>query len=142
MYIDKGFTLVEMLVVVAVISILASLAYPSYTDYLRKSRRIDAYTAIQQVAAAQERFYASRRQYASFADPFNSTGAMQSPDGFYTVAVVADNVARSYEITATPVSTKAQSSDSKCKTISLSSNGHKSSTGTLDDLSRGIECWR
>src|SRR5262245_24895653 len=137
---DKGFTLIELMVVVAIVAIIATIAFPSYTEYARKARRGDAFAAIQQVAAAQERYFSAQRQYASFANPFSSTAAMNSPEGFYSVTVVADNANRSYEITAKPVAGKAQEKDAKCTSISLLSNGHKSSTGTYNDAGNGLEC--
>jgi len=138
---EKGFSLVEIMVVVAIVSILAALVYPAYTEQTRKTRRGDAYNALQQAAAAQEKYYSTRRQYASFANPFSSTAALPSPDGFYTITVRANNATRSYDVTATPVATRTQAQDTNCTSLTLSSNGKKTSTGAYNTASRGLDCW-
>lgn len=139
---EKGFTLVEVMIVLAIIGILAAIAYPAYTEQTRKARRGDAYNALQQAAAAQEKYYSTRRQYASFANPFNNTAALPSPDGYYTITVRANNATRSYDILATPVATGPQAHDTNCTSFTLSSNGKKSSTGAYATASQPLKCWQ
>ena len=62
---SKGFTLIELLIVVAIIGILAAIAIPSYTNYLRRGRRADAKTALEQVRAAQEMWRAEKGGYST-----------------------------------------------------------------------------
>ena len=56
---EKGFTLVELMIVMSIIAILAAIAYPSYTDYVRKSRRADAQAALANVQLAQQKLRSS-----------------------------------------------------------------------------------
>ncbi len=76
---QRGFTLIEILVVVAIVAILASVAYPSYLNSVRRSARADAQSDLMQVAQAAERFYTLNSQYAAdragvaFPLPFNQS---------------------------------------------------------------------
>ena len=62
---DKGFTLIELMIVVAVVGILAAIAYPSYLDSVRKSRRADAQAALTELAQKQEALYARTASYSA-----------------------------------------------------------------------------
>ena len=62
---NRGFTLIELLIVVAIIGILAAIAIPSYTSYLRRGRRADAKTALEQVRGAQEMWRAEKGGYST-----------------------------------------------------------------------------
>jgi type IV pilus assembly protein PilE len=80
---QQGFTLIEMLIAVAIIGIVAGIAYPSYTRYVERSLRTDAHAGLLQAASEMERCYS--RQY-------NYTGCAittTSPDGNYTLSVAA-----------------------------------------------------
>ena len=69
---NSGFTLIELMVVVVIISILAGIAYPSYKNYTIKSKRSDAYSALTEAATDQEKFYskyAFREQHGSIKFP-------------------------------------------------------------------------
>ncbi len=95
-----GFTLIELMITVVVIGILAAIAYPSYVDSVRKSRRADAKTAIMDNAQRMETFYAREAKYTNATLSDN-----KSPDGFYSLALTAG--ANTYTITATPVGDQA-----------------------------------
>jgi len=138
---NRGFTLIELMVTVAIVAILLALALPNFGDKAKKARRSDAYTAIEQVTAAQERYFATRHAYANFADPFNSTPTLPSPQGFYTVAVsgVSAGSPMNYTVTATPVATQAQAGDTACTTISRTNTGTRTSTGSR---ATDLDCWK
>jgi len=62
---NKGFTLVEMMIAIGIIAVLASIAYPSYVGNVKKSRRVEAQTALQQVATLQEQYFSETGSYTS-----------------------------------------------------------------------------
>jgi type IV pilus assembly protein PilE len=112
-----GFTLIELLIVVAVIGILAAIAIPSYLDYVRKSRRSDALTALGNARLAQEKYRANNSSYGTAAQiAIGST----SPDGYYNITV-SNNTSTTYTITADP--TGAQAGDSACDPITVNETG-------------------
>ena len=71
---NKGFTLIELMVVVAIIGVLGAIGYPSYDSYMKKSRRSDAKVALQKMADRQERFYLQNNTYTNNAANAGSTG--------------------------------------------------------------------
>jgi prepilin-type N-terminal cleavage/methylation domain-containing protein len=85
---SKGMTLIELMIAVAVVGILATIAYPSYQNQVRRSNRADAITALTAMANAQERFYLANNTYAATTPPlgFPAT-AGNSQLGFYSLAV-------------------------------------------------------
>ena len=126
----NGFTLIEMMIVVAVVGILAAVAYPSYAEYVRKSRRSDAIAAISKVQQAQERWRASNPAYATTAALLtaawpNGLGlTASSSGGHYSISISPEvdttltpncTTSSCYRITAT--ATGAQLSDTKCLTL-------------------------
>lgn len=142
----KGFTLIELMVVVSIIAILAFIAVPSYQQSVRKSCRNDARHAILEIASLQEKFYFQANQYStdlSFSDGgLNYSDAEESSEGCYVMAVVdcstgGDSMS-CYRITATTIGVQAL--DSSCKTLSMDSSGKKAA---LDDSSVDATavCW-
>ena len=91
---SRGFTLVELMIVVAIVGILAAVAYPSYQDSVRKSRRADGKTALLQSVQVAERWFTQNNTYK------DTPVAAASAEGHYTLAFVGD--ATSFTITATP----------------------------------------
>lgn len=65
MTIPKGFSLLELMIVVAVLGILGSIVYPSYQEYIREANRSEAIAELQKLIAAQERYFLNNRQYAT-----------------------------------------------------------------------------
>lgn len=108
-----GFTLIEVMIVVVVVGILASIALPSYSTYVKKSRRSDAQTALMQVQLAQEKWRANHTSYGSGADlgyPKNSSGE------YYSVDIVS---ATDTAFTAQATSQGAQATDTDCPAANL-----------------------
>lgn len=121
----SGFTLIELMITIAVIGILAAIAYPSYTDQMRKSRRAEAQAALMSIAALQQQFLLDTRAYAGNLASLNYTtpGSVAS---HYTVAVspapVPAPVVPTFTVTAVP--TGGQALD-MCATLSINANGAK-----------------
>ena len=138
---QKGFTLIEILIVIAIVGILAAVAVPSYQESVRKARRSDAKVVLEAAAAAQERWYFQYNRYTGSVDDIGGTsGMLLSPEGYYTVNIDISagtcGVANScYVLTAAPVIGGPQSSDTQCVNFSLSHTGARTYTGSSSD------CW-
>lgn len=128
---SHGFTLIELMVVVAIVGILASVAYPSYMNQVRKSRRSDAIVAMSSVQQAQERWRANNATYASNALMTTAApsglglSSTTTTGGYYTLAISSGETATGYTLTARAVSGKSQASDTNCTTLTVTvTNGN------------------
>jgi type IV pilus assembly protein PilE len=131
-----GFTLIELMIVVAILAVIAAIALPSYFGSVRKSRRADAITALNRIAQEQERWRANNSTYTNVLSSAGLNVANPS-SGFYTLAV-SGNTATVYVATATAVG--AQTSDTRCATLTYTMNGGTityGSTGTATPA----QCW-
>ena len=137
----RGFTLIELMITVAVVAILAAVALPSYQEQVRRTHRADARQALMRLATAQERFYTNCNRYATALNGAQSTcsgldagaATIDSENGYYRISLAGDG--SSYTLTATPQ--KGQVADTKCGNLSLTDTGAKGATGTLG----AAECW-
>ncbi|MFQ6310059.1 type IV pilin protein [Lysobacter capsici] len=130
----RGFTLIELMVVVAIIGILVGIAVPAYQDSVRKSRRGQAKADLAEVAQAMERFYTVNNTYVG-AD-LAIIAMTQSPkvgDARYTISFSGATTASTFVLRAQP--TGGQVGD-KCGTLTLSNTGAKT-----PDRATMPECW-
>lgn len=130
-----GFTLIELMIVVAVIGVLAMIVYPSYQDYVRRANRSAAQQTMLDVTAKQEQYLTDRRSYTADLTALQ-VSVPADVTQHYTVTI-ADVVASppSYNVVATPIS--AMQLRDACGTLTLSSAGVKSVGGTR----AAADCW-
>lgn len=104
----NGFTLIEMMIVVALIGILAAIAIPNYTNYLIKARRTDVQTSLMKYAQDMERYYSVNGKYVSSG---TDCGIDEPVTTDYYSFSVSCSSASTFTITATPINTKSQKND-------------------------------
>jgi type IV pilus assembly protein PilE len=126
-----GFTLIELMIVVAIVGILAAIAYPAYTSQVKKTQRSDAKAALLAAAQTLERCYTEYNAYNNAACP---ALAATSPEGYYSIADDIPRTASSYRLKATPIS-GAVVGDTECATFTLDNKGVQASTPA------GNQCW-
>ena len=132
---SRGFTLLEMMIVIVIIGILAAIAMPRFDGYLQKTRRTDARAALLEIASMQERLFFERSQYSgALGDAWSNMDgtAFVSNEGFYvlTLALGADGDAGTF--TATATARGAQSGDDDCATLTIDDTGLKAATARGD----------
>jgi type IV pilus assembly protein PilE len=136
---QAGFTLLELVIAMAVLTLLVTMAYPSYLEHMNKVRRADALGPLMDLVNRQEQFMLDHKQYAGSMTLLGyAANPYITPEGYYSVAVVTAGCGTTpcYRFTATPVSGKAQAKDAKCASLSINSAGSKTATGSASD-----KCW-
>ncbi len=129
----RGFTLIELVIVMVIIGILIAVAVPSYNSYIQASRRADGKAALLNLAAQMERYFTTNNTYVG-ATLANIGSSATSPSGYYNLSITSAT-ASNYTIQAAP--TGAQASDSLCSTLTLNQLGQKGDTGT----GSVTDCW-
>ena len=140
---SSGFTLIELMVVVAVVTILVTIAVASYSSSIRKSRRTDAKTALLDLAGREQQFYTINNAYTNLASDlgYGAAGAtfpITVGSGYYqvdapVVTLATPTVPATFSIKAEAIGT--QVNDTSCLTFTITNTGQQSSTGG------GTDCW-
>jgi len=141
----RGFTLIELMVVVVIIAILAGVAYPNYVSHARKTKRGEAKARLLHIAQLEERYFTENNTYTTDIAPllgFASGATIYSSDtndsasGYQiTAAAGGTGIAQSFTLSAVPQG--GQTADTECGTLTLQHTGAKQITGT-GALTR---CW-
>ncbi|MBR9907112.1 MAG: prepilin-type N-terminal cleavage/methylation domain-containing protein [Gammaproteobacteria bacterium] len=120
----RGMTLIELMIVIAIIGIIAAIAYPNFVGYVQKSRRADAMAELMKLQMAQEEYRLRNANYATIAEL-----GFTSSSEFYNFSV-SNIAAETYTLTATAKG--AQVADTDCATMSINQNDQKTPA----------ECWQ
>jgi type IV pilus assembly protein PilE len=142
---QTGFTLIELMVTVAIVGILAGVAYPSYQEYVRRSKRAEARAVLMEGAQWMERFYTENMKYDSKVDGTAVTAVYPGP--IQSVPRGSTGTARYYSVTpngsgstftlsAAPINTMA---NDKCGTLQINNYGQTSISG---GTASAAECWK
>ncbi len=134
-----GFTLIELMIVVAIVAILAAVAYPLYQNYLLRAHRTAAITTLLHIAGQEERYYSTHNAYATGLTGlgYAATGIQVPNSTAYYRVTLATNTAEDYIITASPVG--SQKRDRQCQIFTLNGLGIKSIQGGTKSAT---QCWR
>jgi type IV pilus assembly protein PilE len=141
---QHGVSLMELMITVAIISIVAAVAYPSYTQFVVRSKRVIGTGALMAIADRQQQFFMDNKRYANsltnlgydtatiMIDEEGSVVAAGDEDRVYNVQITAAT-AITYELTATPQ--LQQAAKDKCGSLTLTHTGEKGKSG------EGDNCW-
>jgi type IV pilus assembly protein PilE len=140
----RGFTLIELMMVVVVVAILAAVAYPSYQEAVRKAKRAEGRAALMELMQQQERYYSQKNTYIEFSSTstdanekrfkWHSGDSPQSSAYEIYGAACADDISNCVILTARPGTDKvSRYVDNKCGELTLSSTGKKTAVGN--------DCW-
>lgn len=130
----RGFTLIELVIVVLIIAILAMIAIPSYRTYVVRSHRVDAQSALIDLAARQERYFYSNNAYADTLAKLNATSSLGG--ALYKVGVASAS-SSAYVLSAEALGAQAKD-DKACQSLTLSNVGAQGSTGAK---ANDPKCW-
>ena len=132
-----GFTLIEVMIVVAIIAIITMIAYPAYQDQMTKTRRSDGHAALMEMVNRQERFYTNNNTYTIVLTNLPNTtvdgsGKTDSEEGYYKLSARQCGVATCNTATPQPLV--------NCVEILAEPQGTQAADGNLSFDSRGAKC--
>lgn len=137
---SSGITLLELMMTVAIVAILASIAYPSYQDQVRRSNRTEAKAELMKAAQELEKCYTMSSKYTGCAAGAAITATYSTPNGRYKIAEGAGGIKdTTFEVTATAIGPQVK--DEGCATLTMNEKTeHKAATSGGTDSS--LKCWK
>ena len=124
----SGFTLLEVMIVTAIVAILAAIALTSYAAYLRRSARSEAQSTLTEAASRQQQFLVDRRRYASSMSALGMTPPPDLASKYSVTFATLDGPPPVFTLTAQAIGDQA---NDKCPTLTLDNAGTRTPT----------ECW-
>lgn len=136
---SRGFTLLELMVVVAIVAIVSALAAQSYTRYAFRSRRVDARQMLMSIAQAQERWHATYNRYADDLEKLGYSNPAMSSHGYYELVLsVQDDRGQGFVAVAMPM--HGQVGDA-CGSLSIDQAGRKLPSAADTSANANGACW-
>ncbi|WP_125716488.1 type IV pilin protein [Pseudoalteromonas rubra] len=131
---EQGFTLVEMMITIAILGILASIAYPSYSEYVRRAARAEAAATLLDAANKQEQYFVDNRQYASTLAELGLPTTTEND--YFSLQIALGDDLNSFVVTATATGGPL-ADDTECTTLTINNLNIRGSTGTF----AADRCW-
>lgn len=131
----KGFTLLELLITIAIAGILANVAMNSYSSYAKKARRVEAKSILMEVMQREEKYYSENNTYTTNFTTLGYNSILLSPQGNYKVSATTPNNGLTEGIILTASPQNGQTKDTECSSFILNSSGQKT-TSTSNNT-----CW-
>lgn len=140
---SKGFSLIELMIVVVIVGILGAVAYPNYINYVKKTRRGEIAELMTEAAQALERHYSRAGSYANTTTPTVVTTADPVGNAYYSLTVnrvaASGGTTSSFLLTAAPVAGKMMAGD-MCGSYTLTDTGLRANTNTTTGATTAV-CW-
>ena len=127
----RGVTLLELMIVVVIIGILATVAYPNYREFAARAKRTEAKALLLEIAANQERFYLNANRFGTLAE-LGYAVPLVTDSGSYTITIPSNDASN---FTATASYNHGGSELARCTSFTIDGRGDKSSVGSLGN------CW-